>query len=1133
MTVILQFILGSIGNGKTTYCIEEAYKRKNKKLKSLIITPDQFVLESEKKIIKYTKERGILDIEVLGFNRLAQRIIATSSLSNKTILDSTTKIMLIKKIIIENENRLQYYSNSADKQGFIEKISNIIKEFYENDVTEKKIARTIKELVKEKNNNVLLKKIEDINLIIRCYKEFLEENYIDEDNLLNVLNKIIKEDETLKNTRVFIDGFINCNRSQIKIIGNLLNICEKVVITLPLSKVQIENTITKLDPYYEPKKMYMEIMKLAHENEVNIDTEIVLENKTKYSKEIDHIRANYLKVNHIEEFNFNENIKIIEEEDKFEEAKAIGREVIYLVKNEGYRFKDIVIITGEITEYETVIKSVFKNYNIPIFVDTKKPLHVHPSVEIILGILDVCISNYSYESIFRILKTGILDFTEEEVNILETYVLATGMTGYKWGFDEWTFELKNERFDLEVINDLKNRFRNGIVPFTSKFTYKTKSTVKEFSTYIIEVLKNLKVGERVLALSNEENNYDKIWKQLMEVLNKTVEVLGGSEVTTIEYKKLLESGFLSANVGIIPAGQDEIILGNISRTQIDVKKCLIVLGCNFGNIPLVNKDDTLLIDRDIDTINKTGYEILNNSKTKVLGQNLLLYRMLLKSSKNIILTYSRNTVAGKELLASELVLKIQKMFNIKINENKVLANDENLDLLNIIIKLKDNIELSTKEKNLINYYERNEHNKNLLNIIKKSSALHKKREVLSPEIVNKIYSDEIASSVTKLEKYALCPFAYFMKYNLNVDERKIYEVRHLEFGNVLHNILDDFITQMNVLGNVYGDVTKEYISEFTKDHMEKIIKENKHNVFNDNEKNKYLLSRISRIAKRSIWALVAHINSGEFIPYKSEFSFSRNQSLKGIEFDLGDNKKIIISGKVDRIDILKTDGEKYFKIIDYKLSAKKIDLKDVYKGVELQLITYLNILIENVEGINVDIKNQNKAGGVFYFTLQDPLLSSDKLGSEIINALKSEDAGIVEGEVDKEILKEFKMTGLVNEDKEIIKHIDNSGNKKSDIIPIAFKKDGEISAVSRRNALSNEEFDLLRNHCTKKIVEIGKKMTNGDISISPLKRDTKTSCDFCLYKGICLIDIVDENKRYTSIEKLSKEEIFKRILEEQ
>ena len=104
------------------------------------------------------------------------------------------------------------------------------------------------------------------------------------------------------------------------------------------------------------------------------------------------------------------------------EIENVATTILKLVKDEKYRYKDIAVVSADLDTYEIYIKEIFNKYNIPVFIDEKGDINGNILMKYIISLLNILSTNFSYESMFSYIKSGLLDIEEDDIFILEKYV---------------------------------------------------------------------------------------------------------------------------------------------------------------------------------------------------------------------------------------------------------------------------------------------------------------------------------------------------------------------------------------------------------------------------------------------------------------------------------------------------------------------------------------------------------------------------------------------------------------------------------------------------------------------------------------------------------------------------------------
>ena len=1131
--LILKYYFGGAGTGKTEFCYREIVRRKDEK--HFLIVPEQFSLESEKRLVEFSNGATASNCQVLSFSRLAYLVFSKTGGVKTKILENNGKKMLLRKVAHSLQNELSYYKKSLDKDGFIKNISDTITEFYNYCVDVESLYAYLQTL--EKDSSLYLK-MNDIYKIYKVFMEYIKNEYISQDETLDLLSLKLQGNSFFNDTVFWIDGFTGFTKQEFNVIEKILEQGKEVNFFATLKTNEyVFNDIKFYDPFYEVKSTINKISAIAS-NKAKIEKPILFKEglRFKESRELGFLEKNFLSYNseiYSEKLN---DIKLNVSQNIYEEIDNVAAEIFYLVKEKNYQYKDIAIVTSDVNLYQKHIGSIFGDYLIPTFYDATRDVLSHPLVEIIRALVDIGVHNYSYESVFRFLKTKLTNFTESEIDIIENYALAYGIKGYKWK-REWKYGFSQENkkglYDKETILNVQERFLEITNIFTEKVTYKSKLTIKEFSRRIFEVLEKIeatKTLEKWIVSSPNKNSvtikeHKQIWGKIVDVFDKLIEILGDEKVSTFEFSKILDAGLKEIDLGVIPPSQDAVIIGDFQRTRLPEIKALFVINFNEGIIPKPLDEAGLFSDEERVLLKDKGMELQPDSRRKSFEQQFLIYGMLTKPKNFLYLSYSIGTIEGKTLHPSSVIAKLSKIFTELVDFGKNSEKRENIlmpkptfgKLASALKNFADGNEIKKEYLDAYGWFSDNELYKDRLENLKTIIFEDFSNKYIDKEKVGKIYGKEVFMSATKLENFIKCPFSYFVEYNLHAKERKIYDVTSLDIGDLFHKIIEKFVEKLNKENESMRTVAPEKINVVVDACVEELVEEMSSGIFASSERLKYIVERIKRISKRSIWALSKHIKAGKFEPLGSELEFSLDTPLTDIQIQLDENRKIIITGRIDRMDIFDSDGNRYIKIIDYKSGNLKFDIQDLYFGMQLQLILYIDAFIKNGKQFfkNSKIEKEVLPGGIFYFNLKDPIVNYNGDAEEI----------------EKLLLKEFKMSGLVLADKNVILGMDSDIEKESLIIPAEFKADGDFG--KRSSIASLEQFFDIQKFVNNKIKLLGEEIFDGNIKVFPYKKGAKTGCDYCKYASVCQFDMIDKQNKYNYMRVFgSREEVLNMIAEQ-
>lgn len=1142
----IRFVYGRSGTGKSKFCIDEIKNNIDKKLdlnKLILLVPEQYTFTTENKILHEIGEHAFFRTEVLSFKKMAHNIFEEYGGRVKEIIKESGRNMLIHRVINENIESLDYFNRMSREQGFNEIISEVISEFKKYNISIDSI-RAIDEKI---NDNELYQKIKELMIIYEAFNLKMHENYIDGDDQLTLLNKKLLESSAYVDSEVWIDEFTSFTPQQLDIIKVLAKRCRRVNITFCIDNKSLNNNSEDItDVFNIIKSTENKILKIMKENNIAYDKPVNLNNAIPYrfkdNLELDHIEKYFFSYPFNEYDKTPERITLYKASNIYDEIERVSKSITSLVREKGYRYRDISVVCRNIDDYEKIISVIFKDYNIPYFLDKKIQLLSNPLIVLISSAFEILLKNWSYESVFKYLKSGLTGIDNSYIDRLENFILEYGVKGYKWTSREtvnekWFIGNSELTDDKVLIAEIMEEIRYPLMIFHNKINGKHK--VKDICSAIYEFLVDVKVFDRInewiknfeeLGLEDKVKEYSQVESIVIDILDQAVDVIGEERLEYSEFFRILSSGFANEEIGIIPVALDQVNIGDIARIKGRDVKVLYIVGINDGVLPASKKEEGLLSDRDRITLGEVGINLSSTTRNKVFEEQYLLYIALTISSEYLMLSYPMADFEGKSLRPSIVISRIKKIFpnlieesaiyDLKILENKFGKIIAPIPTFNeLIISMRKDFDKEYIEPHWSEVYEwfknNGEFKDKVKNIFKGLSYSNIGNKVPRNKL-RKLYQNDLEKlvfSVSKLEKYAECPFSYFVQYGLKAKNRKVYEFTPPDLGSFVHEMLDSFTNKVREDGILWSDLSNEKCKKIISNLIDKKLMDESNSILNSTKKFKYLAQRFKRVISKSVSVIASQIGKGEFEVFKTEFDFGSYSSGEAITLDLSDNEKVYLQGRIDRIDKLDLDGETYIRIIDYKTGAKKFDLNEIYHGLQMQLLVYLDALIRNSKYI---LDKQVKPGAILYFKIDDPIIKSKK--------------EMTDEEVEKEVLSALKMKGLVLKDARVVKAMDKDIEGYSLVIPASFKADGSFKATS--DVVTEEEFRILREYVNRKMIEICEEMLSGDIKIQPTKNSNIAHCEYCDFSSICQFDTEIKDNKYKIIINKSTNDIWNNIKKE-
>lgn len=1103
----LKFVFGPSGSGKSyqlyDYVIRESVKFPDRQY--IVLVPEQFTMQTQKDLVMQHPNHGIMNIDVLSFVRLAYRIFEETGGQALPVLDDEGKNLILRKIAGDYEKDLKVLKGNMKKLGYISEVKSVLSEFDQYDIGEEEL-RQMKTAAGE--NSRLYYKLQDLEVLYIGFKKYLEDRFITKEELLDALCRVVKGSDILKESTIVLDGFTGFTPVQNRLLGELLEVCREVIVTVTMD--DRENPYVYKHPYQLfalGKHTVASLIQIAAERKVSVEDPLCLYERPLY-RFCDNSAMEFLERNI---FRYSKEcykekqgaVRIHVARNPREEAmKAAGR-VRNLVRTKGYRYRDIGVIVSNMEVYGDDLGQAFDLYEIPVFMDHKRSILLNSFVEYIRSLLNMVKDNFSYESVFRFLRTNLSGFTYGEVDELENYVIALGIRGYKKWQESWIRRPKYlEEENLEILNHNRVRLVEKVDTLVYVLRQRSK-TVKDVTMALYEFMVREELQLKLqrqseafqeageLALAKE---YSQVYRILIELFDKFVELLGDENVTMDEYLKLLDAGLEEARVGVIPPGIDQVVVGDMQRTRLKDIKALIFVGANDTFLPGALIRSGLLTERDRDKFATGKIHLSPGGKEKAYEQKFYLYMNLTKPSETLDIYYSKVSADGKSIRPSYLIQEMQRLFlglEIEDEEKQAFSAQEwtpKLGMQKVIRGFQDGNAMDQEWQELYSWYKRQPQWQYRVEELMKSGFYTRPADGLTKEVAKQLYGEHFQDSITRIERFSACAFAHFLTYGLRLRERQTYEFQPLDLGNVCHSALEYYSRKLKEEHLSWTEIEEEKRQEYIDDSVEHAISDYGNSVLYSSARNEYMIERMKRLLTRTIWALTKQLEAGDFVPVAYEMRFE--------------------NGKIDRVDLCKDKDKVYVKVLDYKTGSKAFDVVALYHGLQLQLMVYMDAAVKMTQKHYPD--SEVIPAGVFYYRLNDPLVEKKVVGEE--------------EEIWQKVLKELKVDGVMNLKDETLEHLDHCQVGESAVIPVKYNKNGSLSKNSK--VASEQEFEVMMRHALGKVFKVHQKILSGEVAAFPYRRKQESGCDYCAYRHICGFDQKIPGYKYRDIFEMTQSEVI-------
>lgn len=1138
----LRFYFGPSGSGKSHRIYEEIIQRAAQEpgRNFLIIVPDQFTMQTQKDLVMRSDKGGILNIDVLSFGRLSHRILEEVGTKEMPVLDDTGKSLVLQKIAADLKEQLPAMGSLLHKQGYIHEVKSAISEFMQYGISTQDMDKLIASAEKR---GALAMKLRDLKTLYRGFQDYIKDHFITTEETLDVLRRSLTKSKILPGSVVVFDGFTGFTPIQNRLIQELMRVCAETIVTVTIGAEE--------DPYqpdgeqklfHLSKKTVADLVKLAAEAEVERGEDVFVKggiNRFTQAPALCYLEQNLFRYQYEPYTEKQQELCMFEALSPREEVHQTALYIRNLIREQEFNYRDIAVVIGDLERYASYVETEFGQLEIPCFIDRTRGIVLNPMIEYIKSALQLYIKDFSYDTVFHFLRSGMVDISREEIDELENYVIRTGARGYRTYsrlFTRRTEEMQQGRGqdDTERVEETLerlNRVRQQFADTVEILHMAPRAKTGEYVDHLYDFLEQNQVQQKLLNYQQQfeqegdlakAREYAQIYRLVMDLLDQIYGLLGEEEISLQEFADILDAGFGEITVGTIPQNVDRIVVGDMERTRLKQVKVLFFLGVNDGNIPKNASKGGIISDMDREFLIESGTEMAPSPRQQMYIQRLYLYLNMTKPSQRLYLSYAKVNSDGKGIRPSYLIDTVRKLFpqlTVEYPQNRsrieqIEGRQEGARYLAEELREYADGTLREEERQdfylMYRAYEADPQDRDRLT---QAAFRRYKESGLSRIVARALYGRQLENSVSRLETYAACACRHFLQYGLSLREREEFGFEVSDMGTVYHAVLENFAGKLAESGRTWWDFEENFAAKVVREAIEGYAATYGETVLYSSARNEYAITRMSRILTRTVLTLQQHLKQGSFQPDDYELSFRFAENLDSIHVDLSEEEKMHLQGRIDRIDVSEDAEHVYVKVIDYKSGNKKFDLAALYYGLQLQLVVYMNAAMELESRKHPD--KEIVPAALLYYHIDDPTIETP--------------VELTDEQINEQILAKLRMNGVVNSDPEVVERLDHYLQDKSAVIPVEKKKDGSFSA--RSGILSREEMQLVSAYVDAKIRDIGREILDGKIAANPYEKGNEEACTCCAYKKVCGFDGSIPGYEKRQLEDLDKQTLMQRMQE--
>ncbi len=1086
---MLQFILGRSGFGKTSFIYNKIKENVLSGEKGIImLVPDQSTFETEKALLEILGAKGSKSVEVFGFLSLCRSVFEQTANIPKNVMDDGTRAMIMSLTLEQLSGKLTLLSEEKNK-GVSDLMISTLKECKKSSVSTD-MLRTAAENI---DDETVKTKLSETALVFDAFDAVVSQSYIDPLDDLDRAYNILLENNLFDGCTLFIDSFSGFTAQQLKLIRLLLGRCKNTYIALTLDPDGIQNE----DVFATCGETYKRLKRLADKDFISVASPVKLTACTRFNN--DELRA-------LEAFAFRnikpsepyssvpENVKIYQASDSYDECEYIARQIKRLIIEQGYRYSDISVICHETDNYNGILDVIFEKYEIPYFMDIRKDAAIKPVIRFVNSVFRMILDNFEREDVLSLLKTGLTVNTFEEISEFESYVFIWNINNSSFkneftqnprGFAE-NFTKSDEQ-SLAAAEKVRSSVIEPVLAFKNEIKNKNG---REISTLLYKLLEDMGVPDALKNMYNEFAEADeidfadeliRIWELLMDALDKTVAVIGDTELSARRYYELLSTQIRSINFAEIPRKLDCVTVTTAQRVRIASCRAAFVIGCNDGVFPAAPKSSGLFSSYEQKLLSLNDLNFLEDFADTANLELYMAYCCITSVSDKLFVSYPTVNLKGEKFKPSQIIDEVAETFpkisvldkaELEYSNDYVAGADSMLALKPAFEEYALSLARGQELSGLREFFEDNGYfsskTQAVMRAVKKSPfAIEDKR---NSEL---LFGENMHISASQLEKFSNCPFSYFCNYGLRIRERYRAEINPMEYGTLVHYILELFFDTYDK--SEYSVMSDSQIEEFINNTLSDYTL--KYFGGEDNKTQAFMFEL--KTLGSNVFVLLRHIieelSQSDFSVTDCELSISGD--IPEYTVTLNNGHSVSIRGSVDRVDVMEKDGVKYLRVIDYKTGSKEFRLSDILYGVNLQMLIYLH---------SIDVTGKQRYGdivpsGVLYMPAAITPISADNLSDDKIK---------------KELNKKLKMKGVVLDSGVVLHGMDKTDS--ATYIPVKLEFD-KRQALSR---LSEAEFGAVFKKLDRTVADMGQRLYDGKIEASPLK-GFYDGCDYCPYNSVC------------------------------
>ncbi len=1069
---MLQLIQGPAHSGKTQHLYQELTDRMNRGELSWVLVPEQFSLYTEKEIIRQFGLPAQKSIKVITFSRLCNLTLHEMGPLRMQYIDGAGKHVIAARALEQAGDTLTYLKRNLRQKGFAKILADTISECKRYGIS----PQTLQFAAEHTEIPEFSKKLDELSQLYQIYNQLIEEHHADAEDNLSLVCPRLKNCSFLRG-KLFIRHFRSFTPVEHRALGELML---KMDVSVYLDTSSQNSYGGIFAPVEATGRKLQETAKEFGVEE--IPTFILSSHQCENG--LSYLQQNYFDYRAKPYEEPVDSVCLYEVQNRYREIESAADLIVRLCRTEHYRFRDFLILARNTESYARILPSVFGTRGIPVFLDAKDRLSSKPFLRLLFGTLDILAYGHSYERIMTIARSEIFPLSRGEIDRLENYILATAPTHSMWQAEHWEHLPPHGAYDLAEINHTKNVLLSGVSALESAIS--GRKTGGEIAAALLSWLKDSGLSDRIAELAQEaldrgdsdlSDVYQQSWNSVLSILAQLTAVMKNTPMTYQQFSELFEETCTNTDIGRTPQTLDCVVFSQIDRFRSSGAKVVLVLDLTEGVFPKGFSTEGFLSDGERHILQKMGLELAPGLESKQREEQLLLYAVLTAPTEKLFLFRPLLDNDGGTYQPSGIMKRVRELLpraeivNPDATDDPLSGVEGGSGAFSLLATALADCggnpdSLSPPLLELYHWFQNSpEHREALMQLQTSMNAAPP--VAISKELATALYGAPLHLSASQLETYHSCAFRYFLTYGLLLRERELAGMEPRSMGSIQHAALYRYFADLKEAGTDFSAIEKEDCFRSVGIAIEKEAKENSSLLYEASAYYQYIVLRMKEIAARTAWEVVKFYRGSRFRPYGFEVTIGTKGTVPALSVKAADGTELAkINGFIDRADTATENGKTLVSIVDYKSSAKDLDITLAKDGITLQPLLYSNALCNSMENAT--------PAAMFYLQMNDPIIPE----------------GEIRGDLDLALDKKMKPRGWIVDEPEVIS---------------AYTGDGEDTFVPKEKATFVSREDLTRRiaEANRKIQESAADIADGVIGANPYRTYKHDACEYCSYHGIC------------------------------